>query len=141
MTGRVTSAELLLYGDGTSATAGLVAKVNDNAASIVAVADDVKSRVTIEALEIELKGYVTASRLETEFSNFESGISDNLYVSALSSNNFECSSLRVGGEGISLGRKTFLTNSTTLTVNSTGGTVTGVTLNKKTDTVYYLDWE
>ncbi len=141
VTGRVTSAELELYGDGTTAKAGLVARVDDNAALIEAVADDVETRVTIEALEIELKGYVTASRLETEFSNFESGISDNLYVSALSSNNFECSSLRVGGEGISLGRKTFLTNSTTLTVNSTGGTVTGVTLNKKTDTVYYLDWE
>ena len=140
-TDRLVRAELTLWGDGSSAHAGLIAQVDKNIAAITAVADDVKSRVTIEALEIELKGYVTASRLETEFSNFESGISDNLYVSALSSNNFECSSLRVGGEGISLGRKTFLTNSTTLTVNSTGGTVTGVTLNKKTDTVYYLDWE
>lgn len=138
---RVTEAELILHGGPDGAQAGLIARVDDNVAKIEAVSDDVKSRVTIEALEIELKGYVTASRLETEFSNFESGISDNLYVSALSSNNFECSSLRVGGEGISLGRKTFLTNSTTLTVNSTGGTVTGVTLNKKTDTVYYLDWE
>ena len=109
VTGRVTSAELLLYGDGTSATAGLVAKVNDNAASITAVADDVKSRVTIEALEIELKGYVTASRLETEFSNFESGISDRLYVSALSANTFECSSFSFKGEGLSLKSKTVVT--------------------------------
>jgi hypothetical protein len=45
---------------------------------------------------------VTASRLQTEFSNFESGISDRLYVSALSSNTFECSSFSFKGSGISL---------------------------------------
>ena len=101
-TDRLVLAELTLFGDESGATAGLVARVNDNVAAITAVANDVESRVTIEALEIELKGYVTASRLKTEFSNFESGISDKLYVAALSANTFECSSFSFKGEGISL---------------------------------------
>ncbi len=100
-----------------------------------------ESEITLKADKIDLQGYVTADALETEFANFESAISDDLYVSDLSANDFECSDFVFKGNGISLGRKTFLTSSTTLTVTSTGGTVTGVTLNKSTDTAYYLDWE
>ena len=100
--GRLTLAELTLYGDGTSAGAGLVARVDDNVASIVAMANELESRVTITALQIELKGYVTASKLKTEFTNFKSGISDSLYVSALSANGFECSSFSFKGNGINL---------------------------------------
>lgn len=105
---RVTEAELVLHGGPDGAQAGLITRVDDNAASIKVVANDVKSRVTIEALEIELNGYVTADRLNTEFSKFESGISDSLYVSALSSNNFECSSLTVNENGISLKRTDYV---------------------------------
>lgn len=138
---RVAEAELILHGGPDGATAGLIARVDDNEALIKATATELETELELKADKITLNGYVTASQLQTEFSNFESGISNDLYVSALSANNFECSSLRVGGEGISLGRKTFLTSNTTLTVNSTGGTVTGVKLNKSTDTVYFLDWE
>lgn len=103
--------------------------------------DGINSQITLKADKIDLQGYVTASQLTTEFTNFQSGISNSLYVSALSANTFECSSFSLGGYGMSLQQATFLTSSTSLTVNSTGGTVTGVTLNKKTNTIYYYSWE
>lgn len=170
---RVTSAELILHGDGTSANAGLIAKVTENAGEIMrqntalvdlrsdtesatatiaanvagntalirATADELSGEIELKADKITLNGYVTANQLKTEFSNFESGISDNLYVSALSANNFECSHMNFKGNGMSLKSVTVLTSSTSLTVNSTGGTVTGVTLNKRTDTLYYMSYE
>lgn len=48
--------------------------------------------------------------------------------------------LKVAGYNVDLAEVTVLTSSTSLTVNATGGTVTGVTMNKKTETLYYLAW-
>ena len=48
--------------------------------------------------------------------------------------------LKIDGSNIELNEVTVLTSNTSLTVNATGGTVTGVTLNKKTETLYYLAW-
>lgn len=100
-----------------------------------------ESEVEIKADRIELNGYVTANQLETKFTQFESGISDALYVSALSANGFECSTFSFKGNPMSLKSAAFLNSNTTLTVNATGGTVTGVTMNKKTSTIYYMSWE
>jgi len=97
--------------------------------------------VTIDASKINLNGYVTASQLKTEFANFESGITDNLFVSALSATTFECGKFKFGQSDMSLKQAEFLTSGTTLTVETSGGTVTGVTLNKKTDKIYYMSWE
>ena len=66
VSGRVTSAELELYGDGTSARAGLVARVNDNAALIAATATELETKIALKADKIELKGLVTASELNAE---------------------------------------------------------------------------
>ena len=99
---QISEAALTLYGDGTSANAGLAATVKENTAAISATADELGSKVSIEALEIELNGYVTASQLDTRFTNFENGISDSLYVSALSANGFECSTFDFKGYGMSL---------------------------------------
>lgn len=74
-TGRLTEAELELYGDGTTARAGLVARMNGNEASIRTIVDEMGSRVTIEALEIELRGYVTAYEFESEMAKI-----DNLFA-------------------------------------------------------------
>lgn len=103
--------------------------------------DGLESEVEIKADRIELNGYVTANQLETKFTQFESGISDALYVSALSANVFECSTFSYKGYAMSLKSAAFLNSNTTLTVNATGGTVTGVTMNKKTSTIYYMSWE
>lgn len=63
---RLTLAELTLYGDGTSAGAGLVAMVGENTAQIIATANELRSKVSISALEIELQGYVTITELDAE---------------------------------------------------------------------------
>ena len=98
--------------------------------------DGMNSEIELKADKIALNGYVTTSALASELAALENAIADEMYIGA-----FSCGTFRMGGNGISFGKKTFLTSNTTLTVNSTGGTVTGVTLNKKTDTAYYLDWE
>ena len=98
--------------------------------------DGLNSEISLKADKITLNGYVTTSALASELAALENAIADEMYIGA-----FSCGTFRMGGNGISFGKKTFLTSNTTLTVNSTGGTVTGVTLNKKTDTAYYLDWE
>lgn len=132
---RVNDAETTLYLNSD----GLLSKVSEN--GLISSINQSAEAVTINAEKINLEGYVTASQLDTEFAEFENGISDSLFVSALSATDFECNDFDFKGYGVSLSTATFLTSSTTLTVNATGGTVTGVTLNKRTNTIYYLDWE
>lgn len=145
LTRRINAAEIEI--DGANAQISLKASqtVVDELGERVTAAeieiDGLNSEITLKADKITLQGYVTASQLATEFANFESGISDSLYVSALSANGFECSSFKLLGYPLSLSSATFLTSGTTLSVTSTGGTVTGVTLNKRTDTIYYMSWE
>lgn len=142
---RMSSAEIAL--DGMNAQILLKASktevddLGERVSSAEIEIDGINSEITLKADKIDLQGYVTASQLRTEFSNFESGISDDLYVSDLSAGDFECSSFSFKGNGMSLKSRAFLTSSTSLTVNASGGTVTGVTLNKKTDTIYYMSWE
>lgn len=64
--------------------------------------DGMSSEIELKADKIELNGYVTANQLATEFTKFESGISDSLYVSALSASGFECSTLTYKGYGMTL---------------------------------------
>lgn len=109
-------------------------KVSKN--GVISAINQTPESVTIDASRINLNGYVTVSQLSAEISALKNGIADELYVGNLS-----CGSFQFKTAAISMKRATFLTSSTSLTVNSTGGTVTGVTLNKKTDTIYYLSWE
>lgn len=109
-------------------------KVSKN--GVISAINQTPESVTIDASRINLNGYVTASQLSAEISALKNGIADELYVGNLS-----CGSFQFKSAAISMKRATFLTSSTSLTVNSSGGTVTGVTLNKKTDTIYYMSWE
>lgn len=181
---RVTEAELVLYGDGTVANAGLVARVEDNVnkiktqntalldlkadtesatavlsaqvadntALIRATADDLGSEIELKADKIALNGYVTANALKAELANFELSLNDSITTRTLNvtasttteslhANTCSTSNLRVKGNGISLKSATVLLSGTSLTVDSTGGIVTGVSLNKKTDTLFYMSWE
>lgn len=137
---RLSKAEITL--DGVNAQIVLKASVEEvdalgnRVSSAEIEIDGLNSEITLKADKIDLQGYVTASKLSSELAALENAIADEMYIGA-----FSCGTFHMGGTKISFGSKTFLTNSTTLTVNSTGGTVTGVTLNKKTGTVYYLDWE
>lgn len=147
--GEISRAGLTLYGDGTSANAGLVAKVGDQEAAISLHADKLGTLAEIKADKIDLNGYVTAKQLETEFTNFESGISDSLYVRALSSNVFECASMSYKGSAVSL-KSAKLVKSVGLTkeyasVPATNGltyvVLSSATISYSTDDVYYLSWE
>lgn len=142
LTDRMSQAEIDIDGANANITlnATAVNELDGRVSSAEIEIDGINSEITLKADKIDLQGYVTASQLSTEFTNFENGISDSLYVSALSASGFECSSFDFKGYGISLGSKTVLTGAT-LSVTSTGGTVTGVKLNRSTDTIYYLDWE
>lgn len=113
--------------------------------------DGINSEIALKADKIDLQGYVTATQLSTELSNMELGLADSITTrtlnvtaatttSSLNATNASLSNLRVGGYGIGLETATFLTSGTTLSVTSTGGTVTGVTLNKKTASISYLGW-
>jgi hypothetical protein len=126
--------------DGANANISLNASAVDNLTGRMSSAeieiDGLNSEITLKADKIDLQGYVTASALKSELAALENAIADEMYIG-----HFSCGTFRMGGNGISFGSKTFLTSSTSLQVTSTGGTVTGVSLSKKTDTIYYLDWE
>ena len=109
-------------------------KVNKN--GVISAINLTSEEAVISASKINLNGYVTASQLSAEISALKNGIADELYVGNLS-----CGSFQFKSAAISMKKATFLTSSTSLTVNSSGGTVTGVTLNKKTNTIYYMSWE
>lgn len=108
--------------------------------------DGLNSEIELKADKITLDGYVTANQMKTEFSNFESGLSDNLYVRALSASNFECSHLTVNGSGLSLVQKTVVTgvSRTKRYAKGPSGTsniefyeCSGVS----TEKMYYVSWE
>ena len=144
--GRISSAEITL--NGSEGKIGLVGRV-ENAEGRISSAEitlnGLNSEIELKADKITLNGYVTANQLKTEFSNFESGISDNLYVRALSATNFECNSIKIGGTGLSLVQKKVVTgvSRTKRYVKSPSDVsieiyeCSGVS----TDTIYYASWE
>lgn len=72
--------------------------------------DGLNSEIELKADKITLNGYVTANQLKAEFTNFKSGISDTLYVRALSATGFECGSLKLNGYGFSLKQQKVVTS-------------------------------
>lgn len=108
--------------------------------------DGLNSEISLKADKITLNGYVTANQLQTEFTNFKSGISDSLYVSGLSAGSFECTSFSFKGSGMSLKSKsvvTGITRSKRNCMSSDGkGTVTFYACDSySTSTLYYMSWE
>lgn len=76
--GEISRAALTLYGDGTSANAGLVAKVGSNEASILLHADELGTLAEIKADKVDLGKYATVSRLEAEIADVK--ITESSYV-------------------------------------------------------------
>lgn len=105
-----------------------------------------ESKIELKADKIDLNGYVTANQLKTEFSNFESGISKNLYVKALSATGFECQSFTFAGNKLSLKQKsvvTGITRSKRSCMSSDGkGTISFYACDSvSTGTLFYVSWE
>ena len=130
---------------------GLLSTVSKN--GLISTINQTADSVTINASKINLEGYVTAKQLSAELGELDLALADSITTRTLnvtgatttdSLNATSASvltSFRFGGYEISLKDATFLTTGTSLTVNATGGTVTGVTLNKRTGTIYYMSWE
>lgn len=148
--GDIKSAEVKIDGLNSSIILKADATVTDALGERVSSAevriDGLNSEIELKADKITLDGYVTANQMKTEFSNFESGLSDNLYVRALSASNFECSHLTVNGSGLSLVQKTVVTgvSRTKRYAKAPSGTsniefyeCSGVS----TEKMYYVSWE
>lgn len=142
---RVSSAEINIDG----AKAAIELKVSKD--GIISSINQTPESITISASKINLSGYVTASQLSAEFASFESSIASSLYVSALSSSSFECSTFSFKGSGMSLASKTFVTSASgsatgSIAVRDASGTIigtalTGYKVTYSTDTIYYMSWE
>lgn len=83
LTGRVTSAELELHGDGTSARAGLIARVNDNEAAVRLHATEIGTLAEIKADKVDLGKYATVERLEAELAEFALSLGDSMVLRTL----------------------------------------------------------
>lgn len=112
--GDIKSAEVKIDGLNSSISLKADATVTDALGKRVSSAevriDGLNSEIELKADKITLNGYVTANQLKTEFTNFKSGISDTLYVRALSATGFECGSLKLNGYGISLKQQNVVTS-------------------------------
>ena len=99
--------------------------------------DGITSTITLKADKVDIQA------LETYISNLIAGSvkATLLRTANISADGANIDGLSLDGDYITKEQATFLTSSTSLAVNSTGGTVTGVTLNKKTSTIYYLAWD
>ena len=158
---KISSAELIL--NGKEGQAGLVTRVGNNenglkvfqdSASIQNIVDGKivteinasKEGVTINAAKINLNGYVTASEFSTEIATLKREYADYIETAALSTqslgaNYIDTNTFSIGGTQLKLITKSLLNGNTTLTVNATGGTVTGVTLNKKYTEFHFLGYD
>ena len=100
--GEISHAALTLYGDGTSANVGLVAKVGDNEAAISLHADELGTLAEIKADKVDLGNYATVKTLESELSLLESTIADQISTQRLSAVNLDCGTMRFADNEISL---------------------------------------
>ena len=142
--GEISRAALTLYGDGTSANAGLVAKVGSNEASILLHADELGTLAEIKADKVDLGKYATVQELEAERAEIEANINRVVttdVLNVLNNANFTSQSISVGGTKLTLLTRSVLNGNTTITVNASGGVVTGVELNRKYTEFHYLGYE
>ncbi|MBQ8617661.1 MAG: phage tail protein [Clostridia bacterium] len=87
--GEISSAALTLYGDGTSANAGLVAKVDDNEASILLHADELGTLAEIKADKVDLGKYATVTKLEAEIEDVKLSYADYVETAAVSTQSLD----------------------------------------------------
>lgn len=81
--GEISRAGLTLYGDGTSANVGLVAKVRDNEAAVLLHADELGTLAEIKADKVDLGNYATVKRLEAELSDVQLALADSITTRTL----------------------------------------------------------
>lgn len=136
LTGRVEKAEASIIVNAE----GISSKVSKN--GVISAINQTAETIKIQASKINLEGYVTTEMLKSDAITLRTlnvtaaTSTDSLNVSKLAT----VGSLRVDNHNISLESVDVLTNSTSISVNTSGGAVTGVTLNRRTATLYYMAW-
>lgn len=141
---RLTLAELTLYGDGTSANAGLRAQVDNHEASISLHADELGALARIKADRIELQGYVTATQLAAEIATIKNEFTYQQAVQHL----YAAASLTFQGFPIERRTKKVVTSigvtKEYVTIPGANGldyvTIGGLTINPKEEELWYLAW-
>ena len=156
----LTQVKLDMYGDGTSANAGLVAKVRDNEAAVLLHADELGTLAEIKADKVDLGNYATVKRLEAELSDVQLALADSITTRTLNvtgatntdsllANSASMTSMRLEGHGITL-KSAKLVKSVGLTkeyasVPASNGltyvVISSATVSYSTDDVYYLSWK
>lgn len=83
LTGRVTSAELELYGDGTTARVGLIARVDDNEASLILQADELGTLARIKA-DVTYVNKLVADEIAAALGEFNTALTNTINTNQIS---------------------------------------------------------
>lgn len=81
--GEISRAGLTLYGDGTSANAGLVARFGDQEAAITLHAEELGTLAEVKADKVDLGNYATVKKLEAELSDIQLALADSITTRTL----------------------------------------------------------
>lgn len=160
LTGRMSQAEIDI--DGANANISLNASHIDDVTGRVSSAeieiDGLNSEITLKADKVYVDAQITtvkkliAEEIEAVYSDVNYDISESVSTSALTvsgdgwvsgtmtASKTSTGSLKINGTSIGMSSKTVMTGAS-LTVNTSGGTVTGVELHRSTSTICYLDWD
>lgn len=146
VSGRMSQAEINIDGINANillkADVTVVDELGRRVSSAEIEIDGLNSEISLKADKIALNGYVTMDEFEAEIASIK--ITDSSYVTtaalstqSLDANYIDTNSISIGGHSAEWDEVTVLTGAS-LEVTSTGGTVTGVKLNKSSKTISYL---
>lgn len=95
----VSAAALTLYGDETTAQAGLVARVGDNESSLLLQADDIETLFIVKADTTYVQKLI-ADEIEAAVANFELSIAEEIVTGSVTANSGVIGALTLGGDAI-----------------------------------------
>lgn len=147
---RIAEAELILHGGPDGATAGLVARVNDNAASIILHADELGTLASIKADKVDLGKYATVQRLEAELAELELALGDSMTLrtlnvtgatttNSLNANNAILGDVTIASRNTSWKEIAVMTD-VNWELKTTGGVATGLDIRPVRATLHYLSY-
>lgn len=98
------------------------------------------AEIEIDGLNSEIRLKADKVTIDAELTTIKKYFAGSATAAKMTVTNLTAVSATIGGNKCEWKSKSFMTDKSSLTVTSTGGTVTGVTLNKRTDTIYYMGW-
>lgn len=143
---RLSSAEIRLDG----AEANILLKVDKD--GVISAINLTPEEAKIQALKINLEGYVTAKQLEAELENIELSFNERIYTNTLQANSVATGEFTLSGTRMSKINKTFLTGAkisvgkaTARVMHANGSPmeityVSSVTISNSDDDIYYVGY-